>query len=65
MNKSHKEINWATPSEEDLAYLKSLSEEQYRALLDAAVKDSLISEPGKMTHEQIWQEALRRSRQAA
>ena len=65
MKKSPTDINWAVPTEEDLSYLNSLSREERTKLLLEHLTISRKSPSSEMTHEEIWQEALRQFKTAA
>lgn len=65
MSSNERKINWAVPSDEDIAYLKSLSREERTSLLLSHL-DSVKTRPNsKLTHDDIWQEALSRAKSAA
>lgn len=59
--KTHEKINWAAPSEEDIAYLRSLSREEHKQLLRDMLDAASQSGTSSYSMEDIWREALRRA----
>ncbi len=65
MDKTYKDINWAAPTEEDIAFLRTLSRTQHKALLDEHLKSAKGSGVTERTIDDLWNEALKRAQSAA
>jgi len=61
----HSDINWAQPSADDLAYLKSLPASEFRALYRDMLEAAGGSKTSAKTIDDIWKEALKRASSAA
>lgn len=53
--------SWAAPTDEDIAVLESLTDEQHHALLSREIEKGFSSGPADRSDvDAVWQEALRR-----
>jgi len=59
------QINWANPTSEDLAYLRSLSHEEHSELLKQACDAGIESGVSQRTLEEILQSAEEKATEVA